>query len=302
LPADGLHAQKTGDGMMRSWLFVPGDSERKFTRAMESAADALIIDLEDSVLPAHKAAARGMTHAMLQAPRARKQIWVRVNALDTGLSLEDLAAVMPAAPDGVVVPKCADAAQVRQISHWLDAFEAAHHLKPGSTRILAIATETAASVFGLGSYAKAGPRLAGLTWGAEDLSADVGSLANRADGAWLGTYRLARDLCLLGAAAAGVAAIDTVHVAINDLDGLAADARAARRDGFSGKMVIHPNHVTAVNAAFTPAPEELAWARRVVAAFAEDGAGAKRMDDKMLDRPHLRLAERLLAQSQGDVT
>lgn len=287
---------------MRSWLFVPGDSERKFARAMESAADALIIDLEDSVLPANKVAARGTTLAMLKAPRSHKQLWVRVNALDTGLSLEDLAAVMPAAPDGIVVPKCADAAQVRQISHWLDAFEAAYLLKAGATRILAIATETAASVFGLGGYAEAGPRLAGLTWGAEDLSADIGSLANRADGTWLGAYRLARELCLLGAAAARVAAIDTVHVAINDIDGVAADARAARRDGFSGKMVIHPSHIAAVNAAFTPAPEELAWARRVVAAFAEEGAGARRMDDKMLDQPHLRLAQRLLAQSQGDVT
>ena len=206
---------------------------------------------------------------------------------------------MPAAPDGIVLPKCAEAGQVRQLGHWLDAFEAAHGLAAGSTRILAIATETAASLFGLGSYAGAGPRLAALTWGAEDLSADIGGLANRAEGAWLGPYRLARELCLAGAAAAGVPAIDTVHVEINDLDGLAADARTARRDGFTGKMIIHPSHVAATNAAFTPAPEELDWARRVVAAFAGGGAGAARMDGKMLDRPHLRLAERLLAQGEG---
>lgn len=281
---------------MRSWLFVPGDSERKFARASEGEADVLILDLEDSVLPADKQAARGTTRAMLEAPRGRQQRWVRVNALDTGLTLGDLAAVMPARPDGIVLPKCAEAGQVRQLGHWLDAFEAAQGLEAAPTRILAIATETAASLFGLGSYAQAGPRLAALTWGAEDLSADIGGLANRADGAWLGVYRLARELCLAAAAAAGVPAIDTVHVDINDLDGLAADARTARRDGFAGKMIIHPSHVAATNAAFTPAPEELDWARRVVAAFADGGAGATRMDGKMLDRPHLRLAERLLAQ------
>lgn len=285
---------------MRSWLFVPGDSERKFARAAEGEADALILDLEDSVLPASKPAARGITRAMLEAPRGRQQRWVRVNALDTGLTLDDLAAVMPAAPHGIVLPKCAEAGQVRQLGFWLDAFEAAHGLPQGATGILAIATETAASLFGLGSYAQAGPRLAALTWGAEDLSADIGGLANRAEGAWLGPYRMARELCLAGAAAAGVPAIDTVHVEINDLDGLATDARAARRDGFAGKMIIHPSHVASTNAAFTPAPEELDWARRVVAAFAGGGAGATRMDGKMLDRPHLRLAERLLAQSQGD--
>lgn len=287
---------------MRSWLFVPGDSERKFARASEGEADALILDLEDSVLPANKPAARGLTRAMLEAPRSTQQRWVRVNALDTALTLDDLAVVMPAAPEGIVLPKCAEAAQVRQLALWLDAFEAAYGLPRGATRILAIATETAASLFGLGGYAGAGPRLAGLTWGAEDLSADIGGLANRADGAWLGPYRLARELCLAGAAAAGVPAIDTVHVDIGDLDGLAADARAARRDGFAGKMIIHPSHVAAVNAAFTPAPEELDWARRVVAAFADGTAGAVRMDGKMLDRPHLRLAERLLASQGGSTT
>lgn len=284
---------------MRSWLFVPGDSDRKFARASEGEADALILDLEDSVLPANKPAARGITRTMLEAPRGRQQRWVRVNALDTGLTLEDLAAVMPARPDGIVLPKCAEAGQLRQLGHWLDAFEAAQGLTPGSSRILAIATETAASLFGLGSYAQAGPRLAALTWGAEDLSADIGGLANRAEGSWLGVYRLARELCLAAAAAAGVPAIDTVHVDINDLDGLSADACAARRDGFAGKMIIHPSHVAATNAAFTPAPEEMDWARRVIAAFADGGAGATRMDGKMLDRPHLRLAERLLAQGGG---
>lgn len=281
---------------MRSFLFVPGDSERKFTRASEGAADALILDLEDSVGMAGKPAARQTAAGMLAAPRGRQQRHVRVNALDTGMTLADLAAVMPARPDGIVLPKCTDAGQVRQVSLWLDAFEAAAGIEPGVTRILAIATETAGSLFGLGGYAEAGPRLSGLMWGAEDLSASLGASANRLDGQWLAPFRLARNLCLAGAAAAGVPAIDTVHVDIDDLAGLEADAREARRDGFGAKAVIHPKHVDVVNAVFTPAPEELDWARRVVAAFAAAGeAGVLRMDGKMLDRPHLRLAERLLA-------
>ncbi|MBR0641705.1 HpcH/HpaI aldolase/citrate lyase family protein [Plastoroseomonas hellenica] len=281
---------------MRSFLFVPGDSERKFARAAAGAADALILDLEDSVGMAGKPAARQITAGMLAAPRGRQQRYVRVNALDTGMTLADLAAVMPARPDGIVLPKCADAGQVRQVSLWLDAFEAAADSTRGATRILAIATETAGSLFGLGGYAEAGPRLSGLMWGAEDLSASLGASANRLDGQWLAPFRLARNLCLAGAAAAGVPAIDTVHVDIDDLVGLEADAREARRDGFGAKAVIHPKHVDVVNAVFTPAPAELDWARRVVAAFAEAGdAGVLRMDGKMLDRPHLRLAERLLA-------
>ena len=283
---------------MRSYLFVPGDSERKFARAAEGAADALILDLEDSVGLAQKPAARGATATMLAAPRGRQQRHVRVNSLDTGVTLADLAAVMPARPDGIVLPKCAGAEQVRQVALWLDAFEAAAGIEAGRTRIIAIATETAGSLFGLGSYADAGPRLAGLMWGAEDLSASIGARANRINGQWLSPFRLARDLCLAGAAAAGVAAIDTVHVGIEDLAGLEADAREAKRDGFSGKAVIHPKHVEVVNTVFSPTPEELGWARRVVAAFAEGGAvGVMRMDGKMLDQPHLRLAQRLLQEA-----
>jgi citrate lyase subunit beta/citryl-CoA lyase len=281
---------------MRTFLFVPGDSERKFARAAEGPADALILDLEDSVAPANKPRAREITRVMLAGPRGRQRRYVRVNALDTGLTLDDLAAVMPARPDGIALPKCGGADQVRQVSHWLDAFEAASGLEAGCTRIVAIATETAGSLFNLGSYAAAGHRLAGLMWGAEDLSASIGASANRASGQWLPPFRLARDLCLVGAAAAGVAAIDTVHVDIEDLAGLETDAREAKRDGFSGKAVIHPKHVEVVNRVFTPAPEELDWARRVAAAFAAaGGAGVLTLDGKMLDRPHLRLAERLLA-------
>jgi citrate lyase subunit beta/citryl-CoA lyase len=280
---------------MRCLLFVPGDSPRKFEKAAAGPADALILDLEDAVATARKAEARALTRTMLDAPRGSQLRFVRVNALDTGLALQDLAAVMPGRPDGIVLPKCAEAGQVRQVSHWLDAFEAASGIAAGRTRILGIATETAASLFGLGGYAAAGPRLCGLMWGAEDLAASLGAAESRRDGAWHGPFRLARDLCLAGAAAAGVVAVDTVHVEIEDLAGLEAEARAAKRDGFGAKAVIHPSHVPVVQAVFAPAEAELVWARRVVAAFAaQPGAGAVRLEGRMVDRPHLRLAERLL--------
>ncbi len=285
---------------MRSILFVPGDSDRKFVRAAEGPADGLIIDLEDSVALANKPAARKITANMLAAPRGRQKRYVRVNALDTGLTLLDLAAVMPARPDGITLPKCANAEQVRQVSLWLDAFEAAAGIEVGCTKIMGIATETASSLFGLGSYADAGPRLYGLMWGAEDLSASIGASTNRVNGQWLSPFRLARDLCLVAAAAAGVVAIDTVHVDIDDLAGLESDAREAKQYGFTSKAVIHPKHVEIVNTVFTPSPDELDWARRVIAAFAAAGtAGVLKMDGKMLDRPHLRLAERLIATAES---
>lgn len=281
---------------MRSLLFVPGDSLRKFEKASQGEADALILDLEDSVAADRKLEARGLTARMLDAPRGRQLRYVRVNALDTGLTLADLAAVMPHRPDGIALPKCADAGQVRQLSLWLDAFEAAAGIEPGVTRIIAIATETAGSLFGLGGYAEAGPRLWGLMWGAEDLSASLGASESRQGDVWHAPFQLARNLCLAGAAAAGVVAIDTIYVDIENLAGLETETREGKRDGFGAKAVIHPTHVPVVNAAFTPNEAELNWARRVVAAFADaSGAGAVRMDGKMVDKPHLRLAERLLA-------
>ncbi len=281
---------------MRSFLFVPGDSPRKFEKAAQGPADALIIDLEDSVAPDRKAEARRLTLDMLAAPREAQMRYVRVNALDTALTLGDLTAVMRGRPDGIVLPKCADAGQVRRISLWLDAFEAAHGTGAGTTGIIAIATETAASLFGLGGYAEAGPRLWGLMWGAEDLSASIGAVESRSGDVWHGPFRLARDLCLAGAAAAGVVAIDTVYVDIDNLDGLARETREAKRDGFGAKAVIHPKHVAVVNDVFAPGEAELHWARSVVAAFADpSAAGAVRIDGKMVDKPHLRLAERLLA-------
>ena len=197
---------------MRSLLFVPGDSPRKFDRASAGDADALILDLEDSVAPDGKLAARATVAAMLGAPRGRQALFVRVNALDTGLTLADLAAVMPARPDGIVLPKCAAPTQLVQLGHWLDAFEATTGIAPGRTRLIAIATETASSLFTLGDYAAAGPRLLGMMWGAEDLAASLGASGNRDGAVWRGPFRMARDLCLAGAAAAGVLAIG-VHYA-----------------------------------------------------------------------------------------
>ena len=282
---------------MRSMLFVPGDSARKFARARTGAADALILDLEDSVSADGKEAARGTVREMLGGERGHQSLYVRVNALDTGTTLADLAAVMPGCPDGIVLPKSEGAGDVRQLASWLDAFEAAFALPPGSTGIVAIATETARSLFGLSGYGRASPRLRGLMWGAEDLSASLGASVNRTGRQFTTPFVMARDLCLAAAAAAGVLAIDTVYVDIDDIEGLAIEARDACRDGFGAKAVIHPKHVDPVNAAFTPDDAAVAWARRVLALFGDPAIGVKTLDGKMIDKPHLRSAERILAQT-----
>ena len=280
---------------MRSMLFVPGDSPRKFAKALTGTADALILDLEDSVAASGKLAARATVLDMLGQARPGQLLYVRVNALDSGLTLADLAAVMPGKPYGIVLPKCASAADVSQLSAWLDAFEAANNAPIGTTRILGIATETAQSIFGLASYRDAGPRLEALMWGAEDLSASLGASGNRQGRQYHSPYILARDLCLMAAAAAGVLAIDTVYTEISDLEGLRLEADAACRDGFAAKAVIHPSHVEPVNAAFTPSAEDLAWARRIVEIFENPTTGVQTLDGKMIDKPHLRAAERILA-------
>lgn len=281
---------------MRSLLFVPGDSERKFARAVQGGADALILDLEDSVALSAKALAREATLRMLRSGPRRQQWFVRINALDTGMSLADLAAVMPGAPDGIVLPKCSGAKQVRQLAYYLDALEAAHGLPAGQTRIIGIATETAASIFALGEYAGCSERLCGLMWGAEDLAASLGAAQNREGGAYLGSFQLARNLCLMAAAAAGVTAIDSVFVDIPDLNGLRREALEGRRDGFGAKAAIHPNHVDTINDAFAPTEADLVWARTVVAAFAAaPEAGVVKLDGQMVDKPHLVLANRILA-------
>ncbi len=280
---------------MRSMLFVPGDSPRKFEKAREGRAAALILDLEDSVVTEKKDEARQLTRTMLSGQRGQLQLYVRVNALDTGMTLQDLTAVMPAVPHGIVLPKSNGGDDVRRLALWLDAFESAAGIELGSTRIVVVATETAASVFGLGTYKDSSPRLAGLMWGAEDLSASLGATEKAAAGVFHGPYRLARDLCLIGAAAAEVAAIDTVYTDIDNLTGLEQETRAARRDGFSAKALIHPKHVDIVNAAFEPTQAERAWAKKVMAAFAENpNLGTLRLDGNMIDRPHLRAAKKIL--------
>lgn len=290
---------------LRSMLFIPGDSEKKLAKADASGADAVILDLEDAVSAENKPQARALVAAFLRAtPHAerRVQYWVRVNPFDTGLTLADLAAVMPGAPDGILQPKTNDPEDVRRLSHYLDALEAAHGLKPGSVKIVPVATETAIAPFSLGQFAAAGlDRLAGLTWGAEDLAAAVGASTNvDADGQWDFTYRMVRSLCLLGAHAAGVQAIDTLYVDFRDEAGLRASCRAARAQGFTGRIAIHPAQVAAINESFTPSAEEVAHAQRVLAAFAASpGAGTVGLDGKMIDIPHKKQAERVLAQAEA---
>jgi citrate lyase subunit beta/citryl-CoA lyase len=281
----------------RSWLFVPGDSERKLAKGAASVADALIVDLEDSVAPARLPAARALTAAFIAAQAGPPEIWVRVNALASGLALADLAAVLPAGPAGILLPKAESAADVATLGHYLSALEVAAGRPDGGTKIMVVATETPGALFTLGSYAAAGPRLSGLTWGAEDLAAELGAASNRvAGGGYEFTYRLARSLCLAGAAAAGVAAIDTVFTDFRDSAGLAAEASAARRAGFVGKLAIHPDQVEAINRAFTPDAAEIAHAERIVAAFAANpGTGVVGLDGKMIDMPHLKQARRILA-------
>ena len=284
---------------MRSLLFVPADSSRKLERALRSGADALILDLEDSVAVEQKAAARRSALAFLQANRdaaERPLLYIRINALDTGLSESDLDIVMTGAPDGIVLPKAAGGEDIALLDSRLAVREALHGLSDGGTKIIAIATESARALFRFSSYAGAGPRLAGLAWGGEDLSADVGSLSTREEGVWSEPFRLARNFCLFGAASAGVAAIDTVFTDLRDLDGLRLESEEAARDGFSGKLAIHPDQVAVINEAFSPSDAAIARAERIVAAFAEAaGAGVIALDGKMLDRPHLTAAERLLA-------
>ena len=286
--------------MLRSYLFVPGDSARKLDKAMRAGADALIADLEDSVALSGKETARRVAADFLRAARTeadRPRLFVRVNGLATGLTDADLDGVMAAAPDGIVLPKAVGGVYVSHLGAKLAVREAEFGLDDGITAIVAIATETARSLFALGTFCEASHRLRGMTWGGEDLSVEVGAQTNRLeDGAYTDPYRLARSLTLFGAAAAGVDPIDAVYINFRDEAGLAAECRAARRDGFVAKMAIHPAQVGVINEAFAPSPETLARARAVVEAFAkEPGAGVVGLDGEMLDRPHLARAERLLA-------
>ncbi|TKT74797.1 CoA ester lyase [Aquamicrobium sp. LC103] len=280
---------------MRSLLFVPGDSPRKFAKAIGTAANALVLDLEDSVAASAKAEARETVAEMLRSERAGKILVVRVNAFDTGSTLDDLAAVMPHAPDAVMLPKCRGGHDLDVLDHYLSAFEVANGRERGTVGVIAVATETGESVLGLSTY-RPHPRLRGLLWGAEDLTASINATGNRDGEVYSGPFLLARNLCLMAASAAGVAAIDTVCTNLGDLDYVAAEARAARRDGFSAKAVIHPSHVDPVNAAFQPTEAEIAWARSVVRAFEDNpDQGVVQIDGKMIDKPHERAARNILA-------
>jgi citrate lyase subunit beta/citryl-CoA lyase len=283
----------------RSWLFAPGDSEKKMTKAMDGAADIVLIDLEDAVAPENKAAARQMVRDFIAAhPEQRHRLWVRINPFDGPHTLRDLAAVMPARPGGIMLPKVYGRADVEKLDHCLSALEVANGIKEGATRVIVLITETAEAMFHTGDY-KGAPRVVALTWGAEDLADSIGASSNRnEDGGYGFTYELARSLCLLGAAAAGVTAIETIQGDFRDLGGLRARAEKVRRDGYRGMLAIHPAQVDVINAAFTPTEEEIAEAQAIVDLFAANpGVGAIGYKGGMLDRPYLSRAQTLLEQA-----
>lgn len=286
---------------MRSLLFVPGDSERKLAKAPGASADVIIVDLEDSVAAASKAAAREVAAAFIESlPRDRSsRVHVRINELGSGLARDDLAAVLAARPDGIMLPKCNSGADVTELAAMLRVAEAEHGIDDGATRIVALITETAAGTLAAGTYGVPHPRLAGLSWGAEDLSASIGASASRdAEGRYTDVFRFARTMTILASSAAGVDAIDTVFVNFRDAAGLRQECIEAARDGFTAKLAIHPDQVPVINEAFTPSASAVAEARAIVKAFADAGdPGVVARDGKMYDRPHLRRAERLLARA-----
>jgi citrate lyase subunit beta/citryl-CoA lyase len=288
---------------MRSLLFVPGDSERKLEKGFGAEADVVIVDLEDSVAPQNKEAARATAAAFIAARRRETgpAVYIRVNDLSTGLTDGDLAALVPARPDGIMLPKSNSGQDVQRLAAKLRVAEAEAGIPDGTTRIVPIISETAAGVLAAASYAGTSGRLAGLTWGAEDLSAAIGARAARDEhGRYTDVFRLARAMTILAAGAAEVAAIDTVFPNFRDMAAFEAECREAERDGFTGKMAIHPAQVPVINAAFTPSREAVEYSAAVVAAFEAAGnPGVVGIDGKMYDRPHLRLAERLLARARA---
>lgn len=295
---------------LRSLLFVPGDSARKQEKALATDADALILDLEDSVDPANLPAARARVAALLAAKRAEgtPELWVRVNSSASGLLLPDLEEVCGTRlPEGIVLPKISGAGEILGADAHLTELERRLGVPEGRTRLLIVATETPRGLLALPQYPAvlgtapaALRRLAGLTWGAEDLSTALGALGKREEGGALTfTFQLARTTCLLAAAALGVQAIDGVHTDLRDREGLQSELASARRDGFTGKLAIHPDQLAAINGAFTPTQDECRHARRVVAAFAANpGTGVASLDGQMIDRPHLLQAQRILAAGQ----
>ncbi len=287
---------------MRSWLFAPGDSEKKMGKAIASDADIALLDLEDSVVPARKAEAREMVAAAITGAANKARVWVRVNPLSGGLTQADLDAVIGAGPGGIFLPKAEGGRDVETLDAMLTACEQAAGIASGSTKVAALVTETAAAMFTTGTYDRALPaqrRLVAMSWGAEDLSSELGAREQRGpDGEYTHVYEMARSLCLVGAVKAGVAPIETVQPEFRDLEALERRARSVRASGYRGMLAIHPAQIAPINAAFTPSAEELAHARAIVQAFADNpNAGTVAMDGNMLDRPHLALAERLLAES-----
>lgn len=284
---------------MRSWLFAPGDSDKKMNKAADGEADIVILDLEDAVVESGKADARNaiaeLLHSKDEAQRAR--LWVRVNPLDGKWTADDLSVVMPARPGGIMLPKSRGRADVEELDRQMTALEVENGIEPGSTPVIALVTETAAAMFTTGDYAGA-PRLVGMTWGAEDLADSLGAQSNKDfEGEFAFTYKLARSLCLLGAAAAEVVPVETIDTNFRDLEGLRKRAIEVRRQGYRGMLAIHPAQVPVINEAFTPSEEEVAEAREIVALFEDNpGAGAIGWRGGMLDRPHLSRARQLLAQ------
>ncbi len=287
---------------MRSLLFVPADAGAKLDKAMTSGADAVIIDLEDSISPERKPAAREAARDYLKAHTGkaeRPRLFVRINGLDTGMTDADLEAIVPGKPDAVLFPKAEGGASVIHLDAKLTAQEAIAGVAEGSIKILAQNVESAAGLFLAGTFKDVSPRLIGMTWGPEDLSAELGAESNRDDKGFLTEpYRFARSVCLFGAAAAKLPAIETVYVDFRNSEGLRQDTIEARRDGFTGRLAIHPAQVPVINEVFTPTAEQIDKAKAIIAAFAANpGAGAIGIDGKMFDRPHLIRAQRLLGQA-----
>jgi len=294
-PAENIGAAPSVSA--RSWLFAPGDSERKMEKATAGAADIVIFDLEDAVAPGEKPKARSMVSAFLGAHASgRERLWVRINPIQGPHALADLAAVMPSGPGGIMLPKPRGRADAELLNHYLTALEAAAGTALGATRVILLVGETAEGLFAAGSYVGV-PRVAAMSWGAEDLATELGAITNRGeDGNYDFTYLLARSLCLVGAAAAGVPAIETIHGDFKDEAGLRRRAAAVRRAGYRGMLAIHPAQVEVINEAFTPSAEEVACAREIVDLFAANpGAGTIGHKGAMLDRPHLARARAVLA-------
>lgn len=291
---------------LRSLLFVPGDSEKKLGKVAESGADAVILDLEDSVAAARKSIAREMVGEFLANhadDASMPQLWVRVNSFGSGSALADLAATVTTGTAGIMIPKVDGPTDVLRVHHYVEAMEVSYGLEPLKVKLMPVATETALAPFRLGDYPEAKiPRMYGLTWGAEDLGAALGASTNLAPGGgWAETYQLVRSLTLMAARATNIEAVETLYVDIRDAEGLAESSRRARAEGFSGRIAIHPAQVPVINEAFTPSADEVEFARRVVEAFSGE-VGAVAIDGKMLDLPHLLQAQRVIARADGSGT